>query len=73
MNELESMSIFTEVATAGSFVSASRALDVAPAVVTRAVADLERHLGARLTTRTARRLSLTCSQCRAPTKSAARP
>jgi regulatory helix-turn-helix LysR family protein len=58
MSELRSLSIFAEAATAGSFVSATRALDVAPAVVTRAAADLERHLGARLISRTTRRLSL---------------
>jgi DNA-binding transcriptional LysR family regulator len=34
-------------------------MDMAPAVVTRAIADLEEHLGARLINRTTRRLALT--------------
>lgn len=59
MNELQAMRTFAQVAELGSFVAASRAMDVAPAVVTRLVADLERHLGARLMTRTTRRVALT--------------
>ena len=38
---------------------AARALDMAPAVVTRTLAELEAHLGARLLNRTTRRLALT--------------
>lgn len=38
---------------------AARVLDVAPAVVTRAVSDLEDHLGVRLLNRTTRKLALT--------------
>ena len=37
----------------------ARALDMAPAVVTRTLAELEAHLGARLLNRTTRRLALT--------------
>lgn len=59
MDQYKSMRTFVRVAEEGSFVNAARALDVAPAAVTRAVADLEAHLGARLITRTTRRLSLT--------------
>lgn len=59
MNELKAMRTFAQVAETGSFINASRALDLAPAVVTRTVADLERHLGARLMTRTTRRVVLT--------------
>ena len=59
MNELKAMRTFARVADAGSFVAASRTLNVAPAVVTRAIAELEEHLGARLMTRTTRRTALT--------------
>ena len=59
MDQLRSLRIFTQVIAAGSFAGAARALDLAPAVVTRAVADLEQHLGARLLNRTSRRLALT--------------
>lgn len=59
MDQYKSMRTFVQVADEGSFVNAARALDVAPAAVTRAVADLESHLGARLITRTTRRLALT--------------
>lgn len=53
------MKVFARVADEGSFAAAGRALDLAPAVVTRAVAELEAHLGARLMNRTTRRLALT--------------
>ena len=53
------MRVFQQVADAGSFAGAARALDMSPAVVTRLVVDLEEHLGARLMQRTTRRLALT--------------
>lgn len=53
------MRVFARVIDEGSFARAARALDLAPAVVTRLVADLEEHLGARLVNRTTRRLALT--------------
>jgi len=59
MDQLKSLRVFVKVVDEGSFASAARALDLAPAVVTRAVADLEEHLGARLMNRTTRRLALT--------------
>ncbi len=59
MDLMRSMRVFVRVAEEGSFAAASRALDLAPAVVTRAVADLEEHLGARLMNRTTRKLALT--------------
>jgi DNA-binding transcriptional LysR family regulator len=59
MDQLRSMRVFARVADAGSLAAAARALDMAPAVVTRLVAELEEHLGARLLNRTTRRLSLT--------------
>jgi DNA-binding transcriptional LysR family regulator len=59
MDQLKAMRMFARVIDEGSFAAAARALDVAPAVVTRLVADLEAHLGARLLNRTTRRIALT--------------
>jgi DNA-binding transcriptional LysR family regulator len=59
MDGLLSMRVFVKVVDEGSFVSAARAFDVAPAAVTRLVADLEAHLGVRLLNRSTRRLALT--------------
>jgi DNA-binding transcriptional LysR family regulator len=59
MDLIRAMRVFTRVADEGSFAGAARALDLAPAVVTRLVAELEEHLGARLMNRTTRRLALT--------------
>ena len=54
-----SMRVLQRVVEEGSFAAAARALDLSPAVVTRLVADLESHLGARLLQRSTRRLALT--------------
>ncbi len=59
MDQLRALRIFLRVVAEGSFAGAARALDLAPAVVTRAVADLEGHLGTRLLQRTTRRIALT--------------
>jgi DNA-binding transcriptional LysR family regulator len=59
MDSLRAMRVFARVIDEGSFAGASRALDMAPAVVTRLVAELEEHLGARLMNRTTRRIALT--------------
>jgi DNA-binding transcriptional LysR family regulator len=59
MDSLRSMRVFARVVDEGSFAGAARALDLAPAVVTRLVAELEEHLGARLMNRTTRRMALT--------------
>ena len=59
MDRLHSMRVFSRVIDAGSFAGAARELNLSPAVVTRLVADLEEHLGARLINRTTRRLALT--------------
>lgn len=59
MDQLRSLRVFVRVIDEGSFAGAARALDLAPAVVTRAVAELEEHLGARLLQRTTRRMALT--------------
>lgn len=53
------MRVFQQVVDEGGFAAAARKLDLAPAVVTRLVGDLEQHLGVRLLQRTTRRLSLT--------------
>jgi DNA-binding transcriptional LysR family regulator len=53
------MRVFARVVDEGSFAGAARALDLAPAVITRLVAELEEHLSARLMNRTTRRIALT--------------
>ncbi|MCW7540209.1 LysR family transcriptional regulator [Aquabacterium sp. A7-Y] len=59
MDQLKAMRVFVRVIDEGSFAGAARALDLAPAVVTRLVADLEEQIGARLINRTTRSLALT--------------
>jgi DNA-binding transcriptional LysR family regulator len=59
MDRLLSMRTFAKVVDEGSFAAAARRLSLNQAVVTRLVADLESHLGARLLNRTTRSLSLT--------------
>lgn len=59
MDRLLSMRVFDRVVEEGGFAAAARKMDLDPAVVTRLVADLEKHLGSRLLQRTTRRLSLT--------------
>lgn len=59
MDQLRSLRVFSQVIAEGSFAGAARTLDLAPAVVTRAVSDLEEYLGARLLNRSTRRLALT--------------
>lgn len=59
MDQLRAMRVFQHVVDEGGFAAAARALDLAPAVVTRTVAELERSLGARLLNRTTRRVALT--------------
>lgn len=59
MDRLQSMRVFQQVVDEGGFAAAARKLDLAPAVVSRLISDLESHLGVRLLQRTTRRLSLT--------------
>jgi DNA-binding transcriptional LysR family regulator len=59
MDQLRAMRVFARVIDEGGFAKAARALDMAPPVVTRMVAELENHLGARLVNRTTRSLALT--------------
>ena len=59
MDQLKALRTFVRVIDEGSFAAAARALEIAPAVATRTIAELENHLGARLMTRTTRRIALT--------------
>jgi DNA-binding transcriptional LysR family regulator len=59
MDQLRAMRVFARVIDAGGFARAAQGLDIAPAVATRLVSELEEHLGARLINRTTRRLALT--------------
>ena len=59
MDQLKAMKVFARVIEEGGFAKAARALDMAPPVVTRMVAELENHLGARLLNRTTRSIALT--------------
>lgn len=59
MDVLTAVKVFVQIVDAGGFARAARALDMSGAVVTRQIAALEAHLGARLLNRTTRRMSLT--------------
>jgi DNA-binding transcriptional LysR family regulator len=59
MDQLRALRVFVRAVDEGSLAGAGRALDMAPAGVTRMLAELESHLNARLLHRTTRRLALT--------------
>lgn len=59
MDRLEAMTVFVKVADLSGFAPAARALKLHPSAVTRLVAGLEDHLGARLLQRTTRAVTLT--------------
>lgn len=59
MNRFEDMRAFVRTVEAGSLTAAAEQLDLAKSAVSRRLAELEKRLGARLLTRTTRRLSLT--------------
>ena len=59
MDRLEAMRIFGAVAEHAGFAGAARKLGLSPSVVTRAVAGLERDIGAKLLIRTTRSVKLT--------------
>lgn len=59
MDRLHLLNVFVNVVDAGGFAGAARALNVSPPVVTRAVNELEAHLGVRLLTRTTRVVRVT--------------
>ncbi|SEQ43300.1 DNA-binding transcriptional regulator, LysR family [Solimonas aquatica] len=61
MNRLEAMSVFTAVVEAGSLSAAGRRLHMPLATVSRKLSELEKHIGARLLTRSTRKLDLTDS------------
>lgn len=59
MQDLNLMLIFAEVVEAGSFSGAARQIGVSRSAISKAVANLEKALGARLLNRSTRHLSLT--------------
>lgn len=59
MDRLQTLEVFVAVADAGSFAAGARALGLSAPSVTRGVNALEERLGARLFTRTTRRMRLT--------------
>ncbi len=59
MDRLDAMTVFLAVVDAGSLSGAARRLAMPLATVSRKLAELEGHLGARLLNRTTRRLELT--------------
>lgn len=59
MDRLLTMRVFQAVADEGGFAAAARTLHLSATAVTRLVADLENHVGARLLQRTTRKMSLT--------------
>ncbi len=61
MDRLRTMSVFVAVAEEGGFAAAARRLSMSPPSVSRAVYELEAHLGARLFHRTTRSVRLTAA------------
>ncbi|MDX8399892.1 MAG: LysR family transcriptional regulator [Gallionellaceae bacterium] len=59
MDRIDSMRLFVRVVELGSFAAVAQQMNVERSVVTRKVAALESHLGAKLLARSTRRLSLT--------------
>ena len=59
MDRLEAMHVFVTVADLRGFAPAARKLRLSPSAVTRLIAALEEHLGARLLQRTTRQVALT--------------
>jgi DNA-binding transcriptional LysR family regulator len=59
MDTVQYMRIFVKVATDGGFALAARRLNLSVAVVSRAIAQLEIHLGSRLLNRTTRQIAMT--------------
>jgi len=59
MDRWLAMEAFVRIVESGSFVGAAERLRLSTSSLSRLVADLEQHLGARLLNRTTRRLSLT--------------
>ncbi|QDC02189.1 LysR family transcriptional regulator [Mesorhizobium sp. 8] len=59
MDRLTALTVFRHVAGLNSFAEAGRRLGLSPAAVSKNIAELEAHVGARLINRTTRRMALT--------------
>jgi DNA-binding transcriptional LysR family regulator len=59
LTDLNEVTIFVKVVQAGSFIGASRALDIPKATISRKIAQLEATLKVRLLQRTTRKVNLT--------------
>jgi DNA-binding transcriptional LysR family regulator len=59
MDRYTALQVFRNVADLNSFAEAGRRLGLSPAAVSKNIAELEAHVGARLINRTTRRMSLT--------------
>ncbi len=59
MDRFSALTVFAQVADSGSFSAAAQVLGLTPSAVSKQIAQLEDHLGARLVHRTTRKLSLT--------------
>lgn len=59
MDRLTALTVFRHVVELGSFVEAGRRLGLSPPAISKNIAELEAHLGARLINRTTRRMALT--------------
>lgn len=59
MDRLHLISVFVAVVDANGFAGAARKLNISPPAVTRAISELEAHLGVRLLTRTTRVVRVT--------------
>ncbi|WBU64849.1 LysR family transcriptional regulator [Paracoccus aerodenitrificans] len=59
MDRLTALKVFHRVAELNSFAEAGRSLGLSPAAISKNIAELEAHLGARLINRTTRRMALT--------------
>ena len=59
MDRLTALRVFRNVAELNSFAEAGRRLGLSPAAISKNIAELEAHVGARLINRTTRRMALT--------------
>lgn len=59
MDRFTALQVFRHVAELKSFAEAGRRLNLSPAAISKNIAELEAHVGARLINRTTRRMSLT--------------
>ncbi|MCM2506054.1 LysR family transcriptional regulator [Aureimonas altamirensis] len=59
MDRLTALRVFRRIAELNSFAEAGRSLGLSPAAISKNIAELEAHVGARLINRTTRRMALT--------------